>query len=107
MQRRKSSYNDRRTSEGSACNARTASVGWEEAWEVGGGSSQRSQTPRGVRVGFRGQGIPRNCMPFVLRGGSMVFIDSQRRLRRPESLNLLFERLELCLVHVLLILPKC
>ena len=35
----------------------------------------------------------------------MVFIDSQRRLRRPESLNLLFERLELCLMHVLLILP--
>lgn len=37
----------------------------------------------------------------------MVFIDSQRRLRRPESLKLLFERLELRLVHVLLIFPKC
>ena len=58
IQRRKSSYSDRRTNECSACNAHTASVGWKEAWEVGGGSSQMSQTPRGVRMGFRGQGIP-------------------------------------------------
>lgn len=34
-----------------------ASVGWKEAWEVGGGSSWMSKTPRGVRVDFRGQGI--------------------------------------------------
>ena len=59
IQRRRSrSYDDRRTNEGSACNAHTASVGWKEAWEVGGGLSQIRSDSQGCKGGFRGRRIP-------------------------------------------------
>lgn len=58
---------------------------------MGGRSSWVGETPRGVWWASGDTGIPEiickthyKCVPFVLGGGSMVFIDCQRRLRLPE-----------------------
>lgn len=106
QQRKPSNYGDKRN-KCSGCGACTVSVEWKEAWEAGGGSPWVGKTPRGLGTQESSEIICKmfQYVPFVLGGKSMVFIDSQRRLRLPESLSLLFERLELCPLRVLLILP--